>query len=99
RDLRDEQLRERLDLARPLAQRWDHERRRRQPKVEVLAKHAARHRVLEIAVRRGDEPHVDRARLERTDPEHGAIFEHAQELRLERERELGELVEEYGAAV
>src|SRR5207237_762442 len=66
---------------------------------QVLTELAAGDLRLEVAVRGGDDAYVDRARGAATDAANRAVFEHPQELRLERERKLPELVEEEGAAV
>ena len=50
-------------------------------------------------MRRGDEAHVDVLRLERAHAHHFPLLDDAEELRLQRERQLADLVEEDGAAV
>ena len=84
-----------------LAQRRHDERDAVQPEVEVLRGSGPCVDLgLEVAVGRGDDAHVDRVGV-RLDPTraHLALLEHAQELRLDRERQLADLVEEHGAAV
>src|SRR5262249_59917347 len=56
-------------------------------------------RLLEMAVRRRDEADVHLAPAVGADALHHAVLEHAQQLRLERERGLADLVEEQGAPV
>src|SRR5439155_399709 len=67
--------------------------------VEVLPEPAGAHLALEVAVGGGDEAHVDRYREARAQRRHLALLHGAQELRLERERDLRHLVEEEGAAL
>src|SRR5205814_488235 len=66
--------------------------------VQVLAERAARDLVAERAVRRRDEADVEVDGLDAADAVHGPGLEHAQELGLERGRQLADLVEEDGAA-
>ncbi len=56
-------------------------------------------RSAQIAVRRGNQPHVHFARLHRADALHLAVLEHAQQLGLHGQRQLADLVEEQRAAV
>ncbi len=69
-----------------------------QPVEEVLAEQARGDLGREVLVRRRDEADVERARLERAEPEDGPLLEDAEELRLDRERHVADLVEEDGAA-
>src|SRR6185312_10976150 len=91
--------RQRHDLAGALAQRRDHERDAVEPIVEILTERAARHLGVEVAVGRGDEAHVDRQRRQAADAQHLALLDDAQELDLDRQRQLADLVEEHGPAV
>ena len=59
----------------------------------------ARDQLLEVAVRRGDDPHVDPDRLRAADALELLLLEHAQELRLQVERQVADLVQEERAAV
>ena len=52
-----------------------------------------------LAMGRGDHADVDGALAGRADGPHRAGLEHAQQLRLQRDRHLGELVEQQRAAV
>ena len=70
-----------------------------EPVIEILAKLAARLLRVEIAMRGGDHPHVDRNRLRRADRPHFALLQHAQQLDLQRQRHVADLVEEQRAAV
>jgi hypothetical protein len=53
----------------------------------------------QIVVRRGDDAHVERDGPRRAHRSHLALGEHAQELRLQREREVSHLVEQQRAAL
>jgi hypothetical protein len=67
---------------------------------EVLAESAAADELVEVAVGGGHEAHVDVEHLlAAADRPHLAVLEHAQQLHLQRRRELGDLVEEQRAAV
>jgi hypothetical protein len=67
--------------------------------VQVLAELALADRLGQVAVGRGDQPHVDLDRLAAADPLERPLLQHAQQLDLQRRRYLADLVEEHGAAV
>ena len=69
-----------------------------EPVVEVGAEALLLDRLLEIGVRRRDEPHVDLDRRRAADGDDLALLEDAQQLHLDRERRLADLVEEERAA-
>ena len=75
------------------------DRKHRQPEVEVLAELARRDRGLQVAVRRRDDAHVDVQRHRAADALEPLLLERAQDLRLQRQRQLADLVEEQRAAV
>ena len=81
---REEVQGERTDLLAPLAQRRQLDREDREPVVEVRAERAARDHLLEVAVRRGDDAHVDLDRLRAADALDDALLQHAQEPHLHR---------------
>jgi hypothetical protein len=58
-----------------------------------------RHHVVEVAMRRRDDSHVDLNAGVRADRSHLALFQHAQEHRLRGRRQLPDLVEEQRPAV
>ena len=70
-----------------------------EPVVEVLAEVARRDLLLEVAVGRGDQAHVDLDRLDAADALELALLERAQQLHLHLDRDLADLVEEQRAAV
>src|SRR5580704_9572455 len=94
-----ERVHEIWNLRDTFAQRRNHERDAVESKVEILAKLASFDLGLEIAVGGTDESYVDVARLERADAEHLPLFKYAQELHLDRHRQLADLIEEHGASV
>src|SRR5262245_4024299 len=79
----DQELRgQRQDLLPPLPQRRDAKIYDVDAVVEVLTELALGHRALEVAVRGGDDPGVDRDRAVTADPTKGEILEDMQKLRL-----------------
>ena len=71
----------------------------REPEVEVRAEGAAVDLLAQVAVGGGDDAHVDLRGCVGADAAHLARLEHAQQLRLQRQRQLADLVEEQRAAV
>ena len=70
-----------------------------EPVEQILAEAAARDLLLEVAVGRGDEAHVDVDRLDAADALELALLQRAQQLDLHLDRDLADLVEEQRAAV
>src|SRR5437016_5657698 len=97
--VRDEVAHEKRDVLGPLAKGREIDRKNVQPVVQVGAKLSRLDQLLERTVRRGDDPDVAPDRLRAADPLELLLLEHAQELRLEVERQVTDLVEEQGAAV
>src|SRR5437660_4848564 len=83
----------------PLAERRGMDREHVQPVVEIVPEPLLFHHPKEVAVRRGDEAHVDLDGLRTADPLELLLLQDAQQLRLELERDLADLVEEQRAAV
>src|SRR5262249_15923041 len=69
------------------------------PVVEIFAKRARRHELLEIAVRGANYPDVGSHRLTSAYPLEGAVLEKPEELSLDLEREIADLVEKERAFV
>ena len=67
--------------------------------VEILAELLLRDRLLQVAVRRGDDADIRPDRGVAADAGEFTLLQHAQELALDGERHLPDLVEEEGAAV
>src|SRR5690349_806774 len=83
----------------PPAQRREADREHAQPVVEVASEAPLAHRLGEVAVRRGDDAHVDPPGGVGADGPYLAVLEDAQQLRLDRRARLADLVEEERAAV
>ena len=66
---------------------------------EILAEAPLLDRRVEVAVGGGDDAHVERHLVVAADGPDAALLERAQQLRLERERQVADLVEEERAAV
>src|SRR6267378_1045896 len=95
----DEERHELGDLLDALAQRRRTDREDAQPVEEVVAKPAAPHRVLEIAIGGRDDTDVGARGRAGADGLEFPLLQHAEELHLRVERELADLVEENRAAV
>jgi len=80
-------------ILRSLAQRRDLHRKNGEAKVEILPELPVVHHPAEVAVRRGDETRLDRARVRLPDPTDRARLEHAKEFWLRGEGKLADLVE------
>src|SRR5213593_4399437 len=92
-------MRENRDVLRTSAQRRDVDRHHAETIEQVTPKFAALHALLEVAIRRRDDPdvHLDRARA--TDALELLLLEHAQQLRLQIQSHLADLVEQERAAI
>ena len=90
---------QRPDVRAALAQRRQREREDGQPVVEVLSKAPLTDRRPEVLVGRGDDPHVHGLVPGGPEAPHRALFQHFEELRLERLGQEPDLVEEDRSAV
>ena len=99
RVLRDEVIDEHRDVLAPLAQRRNVDRDDVQPVVEILLEPAVGDHLPQVAVGRGDHPHVDLLRALGAERLELALLQHAQQLRLQRRAHRADLVEEDRAAV
>src|SRR6185503_18901082 len=95
----EEMIGEDRDVLAPLAERRQPEREDLEPVVEILAEAAPGDLLLQVAVGRGDDAHVDVLRRRGADRADLPLLERAEELRLERRRRLRDLVEEERAPV
>ena len=95
----DEVARENRNVLRPFAQRRNRDRKHRQAEIQVFAELPRRHAGAQRLVRGGDDPHVDVQRLRSADALESALFERAQDLGLQAEREIADLVEKQRAAM
>ena len=87
------------DVLAPLAQGRQRHREDVDAVVKILAEHAGRHALLEVAVGGGDQPDVDLGVAVVADAPELLRLQHAQDLHLQRERHLADLVEEQRPAV
>ena len=90
--------RQQFDVVRTLAQRRQPDDEHGEPVVEILAEPPVANDRLRRVIRSRHDPDVDGDFLAAADAHHAAGFEHAQQLRLQVERHLGDLVEKQGAA-
>jgi hypothetical protein len=91
--------REQRDVLAALAHRRQLDVDHAQAEVQILAEAAAVDLLAQVAVGRGQDPDVDLDRAIAADPLDLALLEHPQQLRLERDVELADLVEEDRAAL
>ena len=99
-ELLEEELHQQRQVALALAQRRDVDVEDVEAVVEVLAEQARRdHALLQVAVGRGDDAHVDAHRLVGAQRLDHPLLQHAQQLGLRGHRHLGDLVEQQRAAV
>ena len=87
------------DVLRAFAQRRNLNREDRQPEKEIFAELPLGHPLLQIAVRRGHDAHVDDQRLRAADPFEPLLFQRAQNLGLQGQRQITDFVEKQRAAV
>jgi two-component system nitrogen regulation response regulator GlnG len=85
--------RQHRDVATALAQRGQAQAERGQPVVEVVAEAAAADVAVEIAQRHGHDAHAHRHLAGAPDPAQAPGLEHAQQLRLQIERQLADFVQ------
>ena len=84
---------------RPLAQRRHAQIDDVEAEIEILAESALAHRLLEVAVRGGDDADVDLHRLGAADAVDLALLDGAQQLGLQARMHLADFVEQQGAAI
>ena len=92
-------LRQQRNVLAPLAQRHRLHRKHVEAEIEVFAKPAALHFLLEVAVGGGDQADVDGAGALCADAFEIALLQHPQQLALQFERNFADLVEKQRAAV
>src|SRR5690348_16338275 len=90
-------LDERIEILESIAQRRHLEHDHAQSMIEVFAETPGFDLASQIAVRRRDDARLHRSRLALADALERALLEHAQQLRLDLRRELGDLVEQQRA--
>ena len=94
-----EVLGQRLDVLRPLAQRRQVDLEDVEAEEQVVAEAALGDAARQVLVRGRQDADVERLRLVAADRQHLVVLQHAQQLDLHRQRDVGQLVEEDGAAV
>jgi len=87
------------DVPRPVAQRVQLQGHHVQPVVQVFAEMPGVDRLLQLHVGRRQHPHIDRDTLARAQAHHFTLLQHAQQLDLDRQRQVTDFVEEQRAAV
>ena len=95
----DEMPREQDRVARAFGERGDFHHDLGEPVIEILAEAALGDHRVEVLVRRADDARVDRDRLAAADALDHALLEEAQQLDLERQRNVADLVEEKRAGL
>ena len=90
---------QRRNVVAPIAQRRHANRDDAQAEVEILAERPLLDLLLEVLVRRRDDPHVDLDRARRAEPLDFAFLQHAQHLGLRLRAHVADFVEEDRAAI
>ena len=83
----------------PFAQRRHGQPHHRQPVIQILPEFARAHGLIQIAIRRRDQPHID---LDGMRPAHSlkfALLQNAQQLHLQRRSQFSNLVQKHHAAI
>lgn len=81
------------NILRPVSQRWNHDRKNVEPKIQILAKLSLRHHLRQIPVGCGDQTHIDALRPGAAQAFEFLFLQHPQELRLELGRNVTDFVE------
>src|SRR5207247_8385566 len=84
---------------RTLTERRDGDRKHREPKIEIFAILTRGDGRFQVAIRGGDDAHVDLQRGRATNPLEPLFFERSENLGLQRQRQIADFVEEQRAAV
>ena len=94
-----EMLRQHANILAPLPQRRQHNRKHKNPVIQILAKRPLPHLLFQIAMRRHNHPHIHMNRLIPAHALYLALLQHPQQLRLHRNRHVANLVEKQRSAV
>ena len=92
-------LRQFGNVAPPFAQRRNLDLERDQPEEQILAEFALHHALVQVPMRRRDHAKIAPHRAVRPDRQNLAVFQHPQQLHLDRQRDVGHLVKKQRAAV
>src|SRR5688572_13814460 len=84
---------ENRNIIRPGAERRNRNRKHRQPEKQSFAELFGGHARAEMLVGRGNDAHVNVKQLRAADPLEPPLFDRAQDLRLQRERQIADLVQ------
>src|SRR5207245_1952141 len=95
----EDEAREAEDVLSAIAERREAQRPAFEARVEILPKRLRRDLPAHVAMRGGDDAHVDLARLRSPDRANLSRGERAKELRLERDRELADFIEKERASM
>ena len=90
---------ENRDVLPPVPKRWDRDGKDRQPKIQVLTELPRGDRCAEILVRRRHDPNINLQGYRTPNPLESSLLDRPQDLRLERERQITDLIKEERAAV
>src|SRR5437763_3911322 len=90
---------ERMDVARPLAQGGQLDRKDRQTIEQIAAKTSLLDRALKINVRCSDHTHINLQNFVAADARELAVLQHAQQTHLRRQTHLANLIEKERAAI
>src|SRR5262249_22735756 len=90
--------REIVDLTPALPQRRNRQREAVETKIKIRAKTSAADVRLQVAIRGGEDAHIDGLGTVGSEARHDPLPEYAKQLRLCSQRELSDFVEEHGAA-
>ena len=91
--------REHRDVVRPITQRRNRDRKHRQPEIEILPELPGRNRRAQVAVGRRDDADVHLQKGGAADALEPLLFERAEDLGLQRQRQIANLVEKQRPAV
>src|SRR5690242_7210152 len=95
----DEKARQGGDVVNPLAQRRNQNLDHIQAEIQILAESAFLHRLTQILVGGGNHAQVQFDVFQSAQPPQGLVFQHAQELGLQHQRDLADLIEEQRPSV
>ena len=98
-ELLQKMIRQQQHVVPPFAQRRNRNRHGGNPEVQVIAKQLFLHLLLQIAVRGHHDSNVHVDRLRSPHPFESLFFQHPQQLRLNRQRQLANLVQKQRSAV
>src|SRR5262249_54237219 len=97
--VREEAREQDRNVVAPLAKRWDVDGDAFESIEQIFAEEAGRRAGAQVAVRRGDDPNVDRPLACRPEGTHASTFDDVEELALERGHHVTDLIEEEGPAI